>query len=203
MATRVPGEIVNKLSRAVLLFGLLCWSLTLALPFASAQTRPRLKTRNVVLIFSDGLRWQEIFTGADSALMNSEHGGIWADAKELKQAFWRDDVSERRELLFPFLWSVVAKKGQIFGNQTKGSVANVTNGMAFSYPGYNEMLTGHPDPNRSQRIWPESQCHRFGIAQPHAGIPWQGCGIRNLECVPGHLQRKTQPLNHANRMELT
>ena len=78
--------------------------------------------------------------------MDSEHGGIWADPKELKQEFWRDDVSERRELLFPFLWSVVARKGQIFGNQTKGSVAHVTNGMAFSYPGYNEMLTGHPDP---------------------------------------------------------
>ena len=28
----------------------------------------------------------------------------------------------------------------------KGSIARVTNGMAFSYPGYNEMLTGHPDP---------------------------------------------------------
>jgi len=41
---------------------------------------------------------------------------------------------------------VVAKQGQIFGNQAKGSVAVVTNGMAFSYPGYNEMLTGHPDP---------------------------------------------------------
>jgi len=48
--------------------------------------------------------------------------------------------------LFPFLWGVVAKQGQIFGNQAKGSVAVVTNGMAFSYPGYNEMLTGHPDP---------------------------------------------------------
>ena len=47
---------------------------------------------------------------------------------------------------FPSLWNVVAKQGQIFGNQTKGSVARVTNGMAFSYPGYNEMLTGHPDP---------------------------------------------------------
>ncbi|HET7756509.1 MAG TPA: alkaline phosphatase family protein, partial [Steroidobacteraceae bacterium] len=34
---------------------------------------------------------------------------------------------------------------QIFGNQTVGSVARVTNGLAFSYPGYNEMLTGHPD----------------------------------------------------------
>jgi hypothetical protein len=40
----------------------------------------------------------------------------------------------------------VAQQGQIFGNQTKGSVARVTNGLAFSYPGYNEMLTGHPDP---------------------------------------------------------
>ena len=105
-----------------------------------------LKTRNVVLIVSDGLRWQEIFTGADPTLMDSEHGGIWADPSELKRKFWRDDVAERRKALFPFLWSVIAKQGQIFGNQTKGSVARVTNGMAFSYPGYNEMLTGHPDP---------------------------------------------------------
>ncbi len=78
--------------------------------------------------------------------MDSEHGGIWADASELKRKFWRNDVAERREALFPFLWSTIAKQGQIFGNQTKGSVARVTNGMAFSYPGYNEMLTGHPDP---------------------------------------------------------
>ena len=39
----------------------------------------------------------------------------------------------------------MAKRGQIFGNQTRGSVARVTNGLAFSYPGYNEMTTGHPD----------------------------------------------------------
>ena len=49
-------------------------------------------------------------------------------------------------MLFPFLWTTVATRGQIFGNQTQGSVAKVTNGLAFSYPGYNEMLTGHPDP---------------------------------------------------------
>jgi hypothetical protein len=122
-------------------------SALLSIAPASAQLpSPPLKTRNVVLIVSDGLRWQEIFTGADPTLMDSEHGGIWADPKELKQKFWRDDVAERRKALFPFLWSVVAKQGQIFGNQTKGSVAHVSNGMAFSYPGYNEMLTGHPDP---------------------------------------------------------
>ncbi len=136
---------MDKLIRAVLLFGLACLTLTLALSSASAQT-PHLKTRNVVLIVSDGLRWQEIFSGADSTLMDSEHGGIWADPVALKRNFWRDDVEERRQALFPFLWRTIAKQGQIFGNQTKGSIARVTNGMAFSYPGYNEMLTGHPDP---------------------------------------------------------
>ena len=35
------------------------------------------KTQNVVLIVSDGLRWQEIFTGADPALLNDKEGGSW------------------------------------------------------------------------------------------------------------------------------
>lgn len=138
---------MNKLIRAVLVVGIVSLLVILATtpPIAQLPAQP-LKTRNVVLIVSDGLRWQEIFTGADPTLMDSEHGGIWADPVELKRKFWRDGVEERRKALFPFLWSVVAKRGQIFGNQTKGSMARVTNGMAFSYPGYNEMLTGHPDP---------------------------------------------------------
>jgi len=119
----------------------------LALLFASslsAQSRP--KTRNVVLIVADGLRWQEVFTGADPSLLNSENGGIWGKPERLKHEFWRDDISDRRMTLFPFLWGVVATQGQIIGNQTKGSIARVTNGKAFSFPGYNEMLTGSPDP---------------------------------------------------------
>ena len=136
---------MSKLIRAVLVLTSCFLSAVLSIVPAASQTQP-LKTRNVVLIVSDGLRWQEIFAGADPTLMDSEHGGIWADPVELKRKFWRDDVAERRQALFPFLWNVIAKQGQIFGNQTKGSVARVTNGMAFSYPGYNEMLTGHPDP---------------------------------------------------------
>ena len=110
----------------------------------SAQSQP--KTRNVVLIVADGLRWQEVFTGADPSLLNSENGGIWGKPERLKREFWRDDISDRRKTLFPFLWGVVATQGQIIGNQTKGSIARVTNGKAFSFPGYNEMLTGSPDP---------------------------------------------------------
>ncbi len=137
---------MKKLKRAVFVVGASCFLLILVIAPASAQTPARLKTRNVVLIVSDGLRWQEIFTGADPTLMNNEQGGIWADPSELKRRFWRESIEERRKALFPFLWNVIAKQGQIFGNQTKGSVARVTNGMAFSYPGYNEMLTGYPDP---------------------------------------------------------
>lgn len=113
---------------------------------------PAAKTRNVVLIVADGVRWQEIFTGADPALLNSKNGGIWDRLQDLQREFWRENVNERRAALFPFLWGVVAKEGQIFGNQNKGSVARVTNGLAFSYPGYDEMLTGSPDPkiNRNQ-----------------------------------------------------
>ena len=103
------------------------------------------KTENVVLIVSDGLRWQEIFTGADPALLNEKAGGSWLAEADLRKRYWREDADTRRALLFPFLWGTVAKQGQIFGNQLKGSVAHVTNGKAFSYPGYNEMTTGYPN----------------------------------------------------------
>jgi len=121
-------------------------ALTVFQPPTRAQTATPPKTRNVVLIVSDGLRWQEIFTGADPTLMNEKNGGIWDKEQELRREFWRANTDERRKALFPFLWTTVAARGQIFGNQTKGSIARVTNGFAFSYPGYNEMLSGHPDP---------------------------------------------------------
>lgn len=120
-----------------------------AAPGSRAQEavgKPAWKGRTVVLIVADGLRWQEIFTGADASLLNSKYGGVWDKPDDLRKEFWRDDPAERRAALFPFLWGTVAKQGQIFGNQKKGSVGRVTNGMAFSYPGYNEMLTGVPDP---------------------------------------------------------
>ena len=125
------------------------WALLLAIaafePALAAEAASALKTRNVVLIVSDGLRWQEVFTGADAELLNKKNGGIWDKEEQLRREFWRADPGERRKALFPFLWGTVAAHGQIFGNQTKGSIAHVTNGLAFSYPGYNEMLSGHAD----------------------------------------------------------
>jgi hypothetical protein len=128
-----------------LLSGVLSSVLLALLTGAPLHAESPLRTRNVVLIVSDGLRWQEIFTGADPTLLNETNGGIWDKEADLRREYWRDDPAERRRALFPFLWNTVAVRGQIFGNQALGSVARVTNGLAFSYPGYNEMLTGHPD----------------------------------------------------------
>ena len=115
----------------------------LLLGSAAAQTE--LKTRNVVLIVCDGLRWQEVFQGPEPALMNKPYGGV-LDIAALRKDFLRENSAKGRETLLPFFWSVIARQGQLFGNQTKGSVARVTNGLKFSYPGYNEMLAGHADP---------------------------------------------------------
>ena len=116
-----------------------------AAPPQANNVTPKLKTRAVVLIVLDGFRWQEVFDGPEHDLMDAKHGGA-QDAAQLRKDFWRDTPEEGRAALLPFLWTVVAKQGQIYGNRRKGSVAQVTNGFKFSYPGYNEMATGYPDP---------------------------------------------------------
>jgi hypothetical protein len=103
------------------------------------------RTENVIFVMSDGLRWQEIFNGADAALMDKEHGGV-TDIDGVRRKYWRDSADERRSALMPFLWGVIAKQGQVWGNRQEGSEAWVTNGLNFSYPGYNETLTGVADP---------------------------------------------------------
>lgn len=124
---------------------LLLLSFAWTVPGDAGEPAPARATENVILLMTDGLRWQEVFTGAEESLMTKEPGGV-KDVDGLKEAFWRDTPEARREALMPFLWNVVAKQGQIFGNREKGSKAQVTNGMHFSYPGYNETLCGYADP---------------------------------------------------------
>jgi hypothetical protein len=114
------------------------------LALAGPARAAKLKTQNVFLIISDGLRWQEVFTGAEEGLMNKDNGV--EDVNALRENFWRDTPEARRAALLPFIWSRGVAHGQLFGNQTRGSMATVTNRKKFSYPGYNEILTGAPDP---------------------------------------------------------
>ena len=109
-----------------------------------AQAQQARSTRNVVLIVADGVRWQEVFNGVERALIGPA-GGV-GDTTTLLREFWRESAAERRAALWPFLWGTVAKEGQILGNPAQRSAGAVTNGLKFSYPGYNEMILGAADP---------------------------------------------------------
>lgn len=115
------------------------------LVFGGAVARAAgLQARNVFLITTDGLRWEEVFGGIDETLISKEYGNV-SDTNRLRSEFWRPTPEARREALFPFLWGTLAKRGQIWGNRNLGSEVRVSNGHNFSYPGYSEFLTGVAD----------------------------------------------------------
>jgi hypothetical protein len=109
-----------------------------------AQPAEKHATQNVIFVMTDGLRWQEVFRGAESSLITKKYKV--KDEGALQKAYWRETPEARREALMPFLWGTIARDGQIYGNRDKGSDAYVTNGLFFSYPGYNETLCGFSDP---------------------------------------------------------
>lgn len=98
---------------------------------------------NLFIITLDGFRWQEIFTGADADLINDLI--CTPDTATLKMLYWSDSKEERRQKLMPFFWSVLAKKGQLYGNRYFNNKVNTANIYTFSYPGYNEIFTGNTD----------------------------------------------------------
>jgi hypothetical protein len=134
-------DCVNRFYRALA-------ALALALAFcncsALGQVRGQHKTQHIIFVMTDGLRWQEVFNGADASLMNKKNGKGTQEAS-LRKMYWRESSGARREALMPFLWTVIAKNGQVFGDRAEGSDALVTNPFFFSYPGYSETLCGFAD----------------------------------------------------------
>ena len=112
--------------------------------YLAASGQNSLKTENVFIITTDGFRWQEVFTGADSNLINDKQ--FVEDAGLIKQMYWDSTAELRRKKLMPFFWNTIATQGQLFGNRFYRNKVNVRNIFKISYPGYNEMLTGYPDP---------------------------------------------------------
>ncbi len=113
---------------------------------------PAIKTRaaaplpiaqNLFIITIDGFRWQELFTGADSVLLQSEK--YTPDHSTLSLQYWAATAEERRARLMPFFWNVIAGEGQVFGNRRYQNKVNAANDFALSYPGYNEIFTGNTD----------------------------------------------------------
>jgi hypothetical protein len=113
------------------------------LVFCAGANAQQQKTENIVLITLDGFRWQELFGGADEQLIKDKTYSF--DTGSLKKKFWAKSPEERRKKLMPFVWSTIVQQGQIYGNRKFNNNVDVKNSYWFSYPGYNEILTGYPD----------------------------------------------------------
>ncbi len=131
----------------------------------SAHAAPT-KTETLVLITIDGLRWQEVFRGADKAFFDQEAYIAHKKTHDaFKAKFGLEAPGASRTALMPFFWNTLATHGQLYGNRDKGSVGTLTNAYHFSYPGYSEILTGFaddaritsndkfPNPNRTVLEW--------------------------------------------------
>lgn len=102
------------------------------------------KTENIIIITTDGFRWQEIFKGMDPVIANDKKFNQ-GDSTYIYKKYWSPDFKESRQKLMPFLWSEIASKGQIYGNRDLGNKVDVSNPYWFSYPGYSEIMTGNVD----------------------------------------------------------
>lgn len=101
------------------------------------------KTRHLFIITIDGFRWQEVFAGADPSLIANEE--YVKDTALTRQLYWDSTPALRRRKLMPFFWNTIAEKGQLYGNRHFDNRVNVKNWLKISYPGYNEIFTGHTD----------------------------------------------------------
>ena len=131
--------------------------LFLFLSFQLGKTIAQQKTENIIIVTLDGMRWQEVFGGVDSVLMNDSIYN--RDRDGMKEKFWATTAGERREKLFPFLWNTVASHGQLYGNRKNENKIDNANPFWFSYPGYNEIFTGYPDTavNSNDKIYNKNE----------------------------------------------
>lgn len=118
--------------------------LILFLSFFVSMLSSAQKTENIIIITTDGFRWQEVFKGIDPAIANDKNFNQ-GDSTYIYKKFSGKDFAASREKLMPFLWSEIVQKGQIYGNRDFGNKVNVSNPYWFSYPGYSEIMTGNVD----------------------------------------------------------
>ncbi len=92
---------------------------------------------NLIIITTDGLRWQELYTGIDTAIANNpkyneeDSAGIYNKYKN--------------QPIMPFVTNYIGSNGQLWGNRNYECVGSVSNKYWFSYPGYSELFCGYVD----------------------------------------------------------
>lgn len=157
--------------------------LTVCLMGVTVLSHAQNKSRNIVIVTLDGMRWQEIFGGIDSALVvNKKYTN---DSSQITKNFAGNTSEEKRKKLFPFLWGTVAQQGQLYGNRWAGSYVNNANPYWFSYPGYNEIFTGYPDTainSNDKNLNPNENVLEFIDKQP--GYKGKVAAFSTWDCFP-------------------
>ncbi|MBL0110957.1 MAG: alkaline phosphatase family protein [Saprospiraceae bacterium] len=172
---------------------------------------------NVIIIATDGLRWQELYLGLDQDIVAAT-----GDTSQFFEQFNASDEFQSREKLFPFVWGTLSKHGRFFGNRKLDNKVDTRNFHRFSYPGYSEFLCGTFDPfvnsnkkilNRNVSILEDLNTmynYRGRVAafsswevfpyilnEPRSGIlvnaGWEAC-------PQGIVSKKMEKLNYANQL---
>ena len=126
----------------------------------------------LVIITFDGLRWQELFSGADESLVADTR--FVNNPGELKAKYWRETPEERREVLMPFVWSYAPQHGYMLGNRNRNSRMELSNTMNYSYPGYSEMFCGWADDERIHSNDPVPNPNRSVLEAVNADPRYKG-----------------------------
>lgn len=127
--------------------------LVLAMLITAATPALAQKIENVILITTDGLRWQEVFQGLDETLAGNQSYNQ-GDSSYLFNTYGAGSSADKRAKLMPFFWTTIAKDGQLYGNRAFKNNVNTANPHWFSYPGYSEMITGFGDEKINSNEFP-------------------------------------------------
>lgn len=100
-------------------------------------------------------RWQELYWGADQALLTSKKYNSGDSTARFKK-YWSDDLETRRKKLMPFTWDYIARHGQLYCNRDLGNELNVKNPYWISYPGRAEVLSGFVDTAINSNSYPNN-----------------------------------------------
>jgi hypothetical protein len=147
--------------------------------------------RKLVLVTFDGVRWQEVFRGADAALSaNAEYTNL---GEWLMTAYLEPE--DRAAAVMPFVHGVMAEQGVLIGDRDAGECAEVANDMWFSYllSRLQRALNRPAGPaDRLERRHAERQRHLPRMAEPRSGVRRPRGGDRHLDGVSEHPQRRAQ-----------
>ena len=110
---------------------------------------------NIIIVTTDGFRWQEVFGGMDSAIANNPAFNQ-KDSAGIFKNYWADNSTARRKKLLPFLWNTMATNGQLYGNRIYGNNVDNSNPYWFSYPGYSEIFCGYVDTSINTNSYPDN-----------------------------------------------